>query len=536
MGNYSCKPILESIKVNGQFVNPSASADIPVLESSIHNPYGKNLLSFNMNFTFSRPLKYSYRVHGKTSDVDFTYAVDTYTLNPVVPVIGIYATGTTTITFLLTDDNAVEYEIPVVTDDFTSLDIGVHLREISIELLDDAMVEATIGNGWLFNDLMNGYDKNGDLRVTGFTGPVIHFPQFSAMKIHNNAFYVQSEHTAFYYSQRYDRYNMMGKLLNSYIAPENYGFHHDITWDNQGYVYILGSPLTDEDPLRAGEPLTRSGTVIRNAAESDLKREGTVYKYREDTGELVTSIEYSGLYDGTATIADSVPNDVHFNTITYIPEIDQLVINSRNSCTYMGVDKRTLLPCWIVDNPNNPVPDMPETALLLPEMYNLTVVNPGDFVYTNGTHCTLVTYNEKYESYRGENKIVMSLLDNVACKDPDGKDIMVLQEQAQEITDAGYNWDTAVQIVAIDLNNRTVESLDRFTMAGERSRVTSCVFDSVNKKYFQVYHGVPANFFVIDTYGKVGVRARSITANHEWSYRAIIWSYDQIRDMIATGL
>lgn len=65
--------------------------------SVIVNPFNQNMLSANVNITAVLPMRFSYRVQGKTPDSAFTYENDEYTLNPVIPVIGLYANAENTI-------------------------------------------------------------------------------------------------------------------------------------------------------------------------------------------------------------------------------------------------------------------------------------------------------------------------------------------------------------------------------------------------------------------------------------------------------
>lgn len=492
--------VIKYLKVNGKLIEPlsTESSALPVVTAQI-NPYDKNMLSAHVFIAYDYPVSYTYTVLGKTEDVNFSYGISEYILNPTIPVIGLYADQITTVRVDLKGEDGSEVVIGLDLN-ATNMDFTGHLMTLEIEIYDDDMAEATINNGWLFNDFMDGYDKNGDLRVCGLTGDAGAYITF---KTYDDAIYIPSERTFETYSDSYIKYNILGKKLNEYILPEGTGVHHDITFDDDGYIYILGN--------------------FNIEPEDHIKSESLIYKFVEETGELVATRDFSDTYYESMVIKDSPVNDVHFNSITYVQEISQLIVNSRNSCSYMALDKYTLLPVWNVDNPAD--------KLLLESYRNLSVVNPDEFIYQNGEHTVFVSYNEKYEDYRGDGKIVLSMFDNVACKDEEGNDIVRLNESPDIDTDAGYEWESAVQIVAIDLHRGTIEQLDRFTIEGERSRITSSVFDTENHKYFQVYYGVPQNFYVIDTDGKIGVAAKMVTTA-ALSYRARIKSYEEMRRLL----
>lgn len=480
------------------------SARIPDYSSFVWNPYGKNLLSINLLFAGNTiPCRYTCTVVGRTDDVTFTYSSENYVMDIVVPVVGLYASQDTNVIIVLTDEDENEYNFTFTFNPIDESNFEGHLTTIDIQIYNAEAAAATIGNGWFFTGVyMDAYDKNGDLRYTGATDDI----QINqSMKINDNMLYVEKDYRFYIYAGIYEKINLIGKTLGTLVAPDETGFHHDLTWDEDGYAYCLASPL--------------------NYGEVDSKREGIIVKYLEETGEVVAIRDYTEWYADALVGLDSAVNDVHFNSITYVKEIGQLIINSRNSSSYMGLDKYTLLPIW---NVQNPVHD-----LLLDEKLNLTVVNPDEFIYPNGEHTVFVTNNEKYEAYRGDGKIVMTIFDNVACVDENRIPLVKHISDTNQDDDAGYPWNSAIQVVAIDLHKMTIEQLDRFEVEGQRSRITSSVFDSADNKYFYFYIGVPSNFYVVDTEGNVCVAAENlfppdVEVTYDYTYRGRIFSYNEI--------
>jgi hypothetical protein len=475
----------------------------PIPGQTVYNPYGRNKLCLHQHFTTDAPMRYNVTVYGVTADVIFNYEGANYVIDPVIPVIGLYATHTTTIVYELLDESGnsfqfvAEYPRRDEYDDFTD-----HLLNIDVNIIDPDMAESTINHGWLFNGYyVDAYDKNGDIRVCGLSDIV---EPNMPMKAHNNRLFLPSDPVGgYYYCARYLRFTVMGRTDGTIESPIG-GFHHDITWDNEGNIYVLASRIVGID--------------------ADNFWESHIYKIREDTGVIVVGVDFSTLYHDFDTIVYSNPYDSHFNSIEYVETIDQLIINARNSSSYFGLNKNTLEPLWTVQNPKQ--------KPLFPSR-NLTVVNPNDFVYINGAHTVFETHNPAYDAYRGPGKIVLSIFDNVACKDAVGNDLYVKTSDAKN-EDIGYAWDSAVQIVAIDLNNNTVEQLARFTIEHERSTITSSVFDTDDHRYFQVYFGVPTDYFVMDIAGKIGVACRNMRPDIDFpiEYRARVFSIDEIIAMI----
>jgi hypothetical protein len=481
--------------------SPTVKDPLPGITT--YNPYGRNKLCCIQNFTTDTPSKYVVTVYGRTADVIFSYESNEFVMNPAIPVIGLFATINTTVIFEIIDNTGnssqfvAEYERRDIWDDFTG-----HVLQVAFNVLDQNMAGSTINNGWFFNGYyIDAYDKNGDIRVCGLSEIV---EPNMPMKIHDNHIIIPDLPTGgYYYTARYLKLNIMGEIVGTYTVPDGYGYHHDLTWDNDGNVYFL---------------------ISRNdGVDADHFLESIIYKMKDATGEFMASFDYSEIYHDFEAIVYSDPFDAHFNSLIYVPTLDQLIVNSRNSSSYFGVDKNTLRPLWTVQEAG--------TKPLFRDR-TLTVVNPIDYVFINGAHTVFETHNPAYDAYRGPGKVVLMIFDNVACVDQQGNGIYVPTADAKS-QNLGYPWDSAVQIVAIDLNNNTVEQLARFTVPGERSVITSSVYDSDDNKYFQVYFGVPTDFYVIDTRGSVGLSAKKMRPDLDFpiEYRARVFS---MNDIIAT--
>lgn len=89
--------------------------------------------------------------------------------------------------------------------------------------------------------------------------------------------------------------------------------------------------------------------------------------------------------------------------------------------------------------------------------------------------------------------------------------------------------DSLPTILAIDLTALTVQRLDQFRFPGQRSELTSSVFDTGND-YYTVYFGAEQSCFVFDTANNVGLSIYSIDAG--LGYRGRIFTYDELRSLI----
>lgn len=460
------------------------------------NPYGENLLCATVAIDSNNvPIKYSYRVTGKTTDVDFVYSIDNYVSdNLFIPVVGLYANTVNKVELTFEDEMGDTY-VEIVYIDTNGQDYGDGNLNITYQVTDSVMAQETINQGWMISSLYYGYDKNGDLRFAHNAAW-----NMNDIKIHENSLYSGKdviESSGF--AKTLIKRNLLGETKAIYNAPDGYGFHHDITFDNNGNLYALGSNL--------------------DAPTDSLKGSGLIFKYNEATGQLLWQRDYSADYTGQDVCVDATQNDIHFNSLYYVKDANQLILNCRSTSAIMGIDMDTGDVVWIVDDPQ---------FSIVPAQKQLTVLNPEVFEYPDGQHCVTQTFVSKYSQYSGPNRFALSLFNNRAALNSNRTQYNKKIEDGN--TDKGEPFDSSVFILGIDLNSNTVELLDSFTINGHRSEFESSVFD-INE-YYSVLYGfeVPANFFVIDTDNNVGVSAYSVY--HTTLYRARIFTYDALRALI----
>lgn len=155
-------------------------------------------------------------------------------------------------------------------------------------------------------------------------------------------------------------------------------------------------------------------------------------------------------------------------------------------------------------------------------------MNADSFNYPNGEHAVFITQNSKYQAWRGENKFVLSLFNNNSCADESGNELVrIIESDPVSYTSAAL--DSLPTILAVDLTAATVEQLDQFSFPGQRSELTSSVFD-VGNDYYNVYFGAEQSFFVFDTNNNIGLSIYNIDTG--LGYRGRIFSYEELRSLI----
>lgn len=130
------------------------------------NPYDQNKLSALITLDNNQAIRFDYRVQGKTAATDFFYSCEEYAINPDILVVGLYADAMNTVTLNVytQDDENESFEIMLSTEDQDYGDVPLNL---AVNITDPVMANSTLGQGWFITSEGNGYDINGDLRLTG---------------------------------------------------------------------------------------------------------------------------------------------------------------------------------------------------------------------------------------------------------------------------------------------------------------------------------------------------------------------------------
>lgn len=130
------------------------------------NPYNQNKLCALISLENIEAVRFDYTVHGKTSNTDFYYSTDEYTSHTQVIVVGLYADylNTVEINTYTADNETTTFTVTISTE---GQDYGDVPLALTINIDDSEMAESTLVQGWFVTSAWNGYDINGDLRITG---------------------------------------------------------------------------------------------------------------------------------------------------------------------------------------------------------------------------------------------------------------------------------------------------------------------------------------------------------------------------------
>ncbi|UPQ71750.1 aryl-sulfate sulfotransferase [Kluyvera ascorbata] len=301
------------------------------------------------------------------------------------------------------------------------------------------------------------------------------------------------------YAQTLKQMNLLGEARQTFQAPAGNGFHHDITFGPDGNMFCLM-------------------TLLENQT-AEQRQQAAIYKYDVATGEVLWSRNYSSLFDNQDVCIDAQPNDIHFNSLAFSSQVNQLILNNRSTSTIYGINYENGDIEWTIDNPN---------YSLVAESVNLQPINSDSFIYPNGEHAVYPTTNAKYANYMTENRLAITLFNNKAALFDDGTENDKKMEDP--IPDEYYEapFDSQCLVYGIDLTARTVELLDVFDIAGQRSNITSEVHEVAD--YYSIMYGVDSNFFIIDTNNTVAVECYAVYP--ALTYRGHIFSYDELRQLI----
>jgi arylsulfate sulfotransferase len=262
----------------------------------IINPYKIAPLTAMVLFRSEIPAKVHIHVEGKRDEVDVVATIDVYQTQHIIPIYGLYAASTNTVTLTLTDEN----------DQITSTTLLLTTEPLLPKLATNRFLITSSGlpmsPGFTFS-YQNGYgsadktafDRYGDYRWI-LSGPFVTSTEYGRGKsvvtgIGNNKgdmFFLE--------------FSYLGRVLSAYYSP--YGSHHEIE-------------VTDEEWLIAGHN-NYPNTV-----------EDFIYAIDVDSGNISKTLSYLSILDRTRNEGDRYNNQdwLHMNSIT---PIDSDVIISSN--------------------------------------------------------------------------------------------------------------------------------------------------------------------------------------------------------------
>lgn len=477
-------------------------------EVATHN----NMLSALLYYVADTDVRVNYTVHGKEISGDFTYTGDTYydhTKQIEIPVIGLYPLWNNKISvsfydrenkFITTDEIILSTRDQVYRDDTV---FNIPLTELTENAIDTVW-----GDSWMVTSEFNGYDKNGDLRMY-FAKPYSN----EMLRIIDGYLYTGSHEDAAWYGRRFFKIDVLGRIIYEFDLVDadgnRYANTHEIICDADGFIYMLA---------------TNNPDFSTNTAKQDA----SLLKYNNFTGEVIWSRNYSQEFMGTNVIANGYTNDVHLNSLSYISELNQIVVHSRACSTTFGVSLENGNILWTINSPYNP-----DFGGNVP---HLSYPTDDSFEYENGAHTVFLTTNEAFSQYTdlANGQFVLSMLNNKASLDAEGNPVI----RQMEAPVGAETWESTpldVLYYAVDLNNKTVSQVAKFSFGDDQiTQWMGGVFEYGDN--YTLFTNESKCFFVFTPGGEVLIEARDTLAAGVQSYRARLFSQEELTSLVTTAL
>lgn len=477
---------------------------------SITNPYVVNdLFDFNplssyVAFPIEQDASYSYTVVGKDEYTDFSITDDTIqTENLVIPIIGLYANyqNTVEITVNYADKTSDNLTIEITSGDLA--DYMTETIEVDYSMSDAQSASDSLQGGLIFDNRINGYDLNGDIRVA---------LEIEDLDWQGNALRINEDNSFMMGTQDYI-YNMSltGDIFFEYKAPEGYYMNHDYISSENGYTYVIVSP--EEENM--------------TYTDTGYKRESFVAVY--ETGVTQEPIE---IYDINSLVEDNAINAintfttaqdelVHLNSLTYDQASDTLMMSSQSQNAIIAIDPNNGELKWIIKDPDSVYTNSDKV---------LEVVG-DEFTYTSGQHSVNITNNPLYDD-GNEDTIELTVYDNVFCVDVSGN--AIVSNTGGFETSCSYPSASKLLVYRVDTVNNTVEMIDSNQVDGYYSSIRSSWYQSPDYKYNYITYGDMGQFITTDSDYNVllNVQSDEVDAYYQNMYRARVITNDQITNIL----
>lgn len=496
-----------------QGITASALADLSDYDASnysIDNPYIENdvyqfnSLSSYVAFPITTDASFSYTVVGKDQYTDFTYSDDTIqTENIVIPIIGLYANyqNTVELTINYIDGTTATTTLTIIPDQLP--DYITETIAVDYSMSDLATAYSGLEGGLIFDNRINGYDINGDVRVA---------LEIEDLDWQGNALRINQDNSFMMGTEDYI-YNLSltGKIFFEYKAPDGYYMNHDYISCENGYTYVIVSP--DEENL--------------TYTDTGYKRESFIAVYETGVDTYPTEIyDINNLVEGNAinainTFSSAQDELVHLNSLTYDENSDSLIMSSQSQNAIIAIDPNTGDLKWIIKDPQSVYTNQDKV---------LTVIG-DEFTYTSGQHSVNLTSNPQYDD-GDDNTIELTVYDNVFCVDDNG-DPIVSSTDGYE-TSCSYPNASNLLVYRVDPTANTVEMIDSNQVSGYYSSIRSSWYQSPDYDYNYITYGDMGQFITTDSDFNplFSVQSDEADAYYQNMYRARVITNDQISNIL----
>lgn len=456
----------------------STLADLPDYDSSLYSIdepyiatdiYQFNPLSAYVAFPIAQDATFSYTVTGKDQFTDFTYSDDTaQSENLVIPIIGLYANYNNQIELIVNyaDGSSATTTVEITTDNLEAY-ISPTI-EVDYSLSNKQIATDALEGGLIFDNRINGYDINGDIRVA---------LEIKDLDWQGNALRINTDNSFMMGTQDYI-YNMSltGKVFFEYQAPDGYYMNHDYISAENGYTYVIISP--DEDNL--------------TTTDSGYKRESFIAVYQTAVDQLpieildINSLVENNQINSINTFSAAQDELVHLNSLTYHQPTDTLIASSQSQNAIIGINPNNGEMKWIIKNPETVNTNQDQVLEVIGD----------DYLYTSGQHSVNVTSNPQYDD-GNQNTIELTVYDNRFCTDLDGNNI-VSNVGGFETVCADQD-SSQLLVYRVDPLNMTVEMIDHNHVDGYYSSIRSSWYQSPDYKYNYITYGDLGQFISTDS-------------------------------------
>ena len=489
-----------------------------------------NQLAAYLYFASDTPVSYSYTVTKRTTSptsVDFTYTSDliygvTQTIK--IPVIGLYAQYANSVQVVFKDDTGTEvFNQPfIISTEDQEYDTSV-IFHLDIEQTDPALFTSVWGNSWLMESTGRGYDQNGDLRFNFLS--VYHL---QPLRIHNGYLYTGSDEDMAWYGRSFFKIDIMGNVVLEFDMRDADGNHyantHDVVWDSAGDIYMFG-------------------TDSPNRLTNTMAQDALVLKFNDQTGKMIWAKNYTSEYSGSQILNNNTPNDVHFNSLTWIASSpnneEAIIVHSRTTSTTFGISIVDGSILWAIDT-GNFNPQFPA------KQATIHIDNSGITHFENGAHTVCITNNSAFSASIDPTagKFVLSVFDNRSCVDENGNP--VIRPINDAATSDPYQTDPArILFYAVDLAAGTAVEIHApvelpTTPILQWTDFMGGVFD--HGDYFTIFTCHARSFFISDVDGNMVASIYDVISLSDGApqypgeaYRARLFNETELTDVITAA-
>ncbi len=496
-------------RMNEEFDAGEYTAEDPYI---VQNPYGRNGLSAYIKIPTEEAVKYTYTVVGKTDETNFTYSVEEFEQNPVLPVVALYNAYDNTIEVELETESGEKSEYTYTVR--PELELEEYTSDgINIEIEDETAAEDTLYGNFVFDGRSNGYDSEGELRFTGLSTY-----RNVYMNPINGKFLVGYDRESYlpgeYFAHRVFEMNFMGRFNTEFqlVAPDGYGFHHDMIYSEETNKYYALLSYEDDEGTYNTEGY---GEALIGIYDADTLKEEKVI----DLTDQIPSDILVG--------PESVENDIHFNSIAYEADRNELIVSSRSAGALIGFDADSGEINWVLDNPDT-IPEELQDVALTP--------TGDDMTFTHGQHSVYIRTNDKFQEYFDQGELVVTVFDNnfVQYNDDgtlkystlDGNEDSIALDKINPEGEGNSEEDySRIVTYAINFDDNTFEVVEDYDLS-HHADWTSNVYDVLDK-YLITYIG-DGHMEVLDFDGNELIDMSGLRGG----YRGRIFSQQEITDFM----